>query len=174
MGAGFGKKGITVIELMTVIVIIGILLAIAIPTFARFRADSKLRGTALLLYGDLNFAKIKAMETGVSHTVIFGQQIENTTYTYVVIKDDDVDCEYDSGEDIVKKVLFTDTYKGISIQNTTLPNNDDGLPAVRFNNKGISKNNTGGFGAGTITLQENTYNNTKDVVISSLGRVKIQ
>jgi len=175
MGTGFGKKGMTMIELVTVVAIIGIVLAIAIPTFSRFKAGSKLKGTAMLLYGDLNFAKIKAMETGVSHTVIFGQQIGGTTYAYVVIKDDDADCEYDDpDEDLLKKVLFTDDYEGISIQKNTLGNNDDGLPAIRFNNKGISKNNTGGFGAGTITLQENKYNKTIDVVISSMGRVKIQ
>jgi len=171
----FDKKGMTVTELVTVVAIIGIVLAIAVPTFSRFKASSKVKGTAMLVYGDLNLAKIKAMETGVSHTVIFGQQIGGVTYDYVVIKDDDGDCEYDDpDEEVLRRVLFADDYQGVSIQNNTLANNDDGLPAVRFNSKGFSKNNSGGFGAGTITLQESRYSMTKDVVISSMGRIKIE
>jgi hypothetical protein len=94
----------------------------------------------------------------------------------VVFRDGNNNLEYDPDavppEDVVKRVKWTD-YDFVSVTGNTLANNEDGLPAIAFRSNGLPRNNTGGFGAGSVSLKD-TNNNTKKVILSSAGNVRIE
>jgi type II secretion system protein H len=54
--------GFTLIELMTVIAVLGLVAALAAPSFREFTARSKLRGVANEAYTDLQFARAEAVQ----------------------------------------------------------------------------------------------------------------
>ena len=59
-----GQSGFTVIELMTVVVIVGILAFLAIPAFGEQLARRRLEGAATDLLTDLQFARSQAVSSG--------------------------------------------------------------------------------------------------------------
>jgi len=154
------RDGFTLLELLVSIGILVILLAIAIPNYGAMRARARLRGATLRLYGDINYAKINAIKTGVHNTILFNQSIGGSTYNYVIFMDQDSDTTYDSWERIVKRVNYSGTeYQGVTIS----------ANPIRFNSQGLLAT-----GAQTITLTENSQNITQNITVNMLGRVNIQ
>ena len=65
------SAGITLMELMTVIAVIGILSAISIPPFIQWQQSARLNSAAWDLKSDLSFARSHAIKTGEAVTVRF-------------------------------------------------------------------------------------------------------
>lgn len=166
------KLGFTIVELLVAMVILAVLAAIAIPGFARWLPNYRLRQAARDMFSNFQLAKLTAIRRGSNCTVTFNQPIGGQTYDYVVYVDSDNDLEYDAGEQVITKVLWTD-YKGVDDSGLTFANNDDGLPSIAFRSNGLTRNNAGGFGAGTVSLV-NQNNKTADVVVSSVGNIRIE
>jgi type IV fimbrial biogenesis protein FimT len=166
------QTGFTLTELMITIGVFSILAAIAVPGFLKLRPDFQLRSAARDLLSGFQLAKMTAVRSGHNCAITFNQPVDGETYGYVVFRDEDNDVEYDTGEDVVKKVKWTD-YDFVSVTGNNLPQNDDGLCAIAFRSNGLPRNNGGGFGAGTVSLK-NTNNNTKDVVLSPAGNIRIE
>ena len=168
------ERGFTLTELMVTIGVLAILAGIAIPGFINWLPDYRLKSAARDLYSNFQLAKITAIKTGTHCTITFNQQVDGTTYDYVVFKDADNDLEYDTSENggIIRKVKWTD-YKSVSGNGNTFTNNDDGLPAIAFRSNGIPRNNGGGFGAGTVSLK-NTNDKETHIKVSRAGNIKIE
>jgi len=66
------NAGFSLAELMTVIAIIAILSAIAVPNMIGWRERAKIRGAAENLRGDLQWAKIRAIRDHDDVSVLFG------------------------------------------------------------------------------------------------------
>jgi len=182
-------KGLTLLEVLVVVAIIAVIAGVAYPTFRSMGANMRVKAAARRLYGDLQLAKMRAIEKSTSHTVIFGQTVSNIIYDYVIIEDRDhneppagtgfCECECTAcggtGNDvIVNKTIIGDEFKGVSISGNTLGTNNDSPPlhVIRFDTRGFPRNNSGGFGAGTVTFT-NQYGNTAQVIITSLGKIKL-
>ena len=173
------KNGFTLIELLVTFVILGIVTAIAIPGFSSWLPNYRLKGAARDVFSNFQLAKLTSIKSNSYCAITFNQAIGGTNYDYVVYVDSDNDLEYDAGEDIITKVLWSD-YKGVSFDITqgggdglTFANNDDGLPSIAFTPTGLPKNNSGGFGAGSVFLTNPNGKATK-VVVSSAGNIRIE
>ncbi len=178
--SAFPKKisthsGFSLAEVMTVIAIIGIVSAIAVPGFVGWLPDYYLKSAARDLRAGFQLAKITAIKSGRNCTITFNQPVDGDTYDYVIFQDADNDLELDNSETtgIVKKVKWLDYHPSISLDSNSFTDNDDGFPAVAFRSNGITRNNGGGFGAGTVSLK-NTDNSEADIVMSSAGNIRVE
>lgn len=173
------NTGFTLMELMIVIAVIGILVGIAVPGIIGWLPNYRFRAAREDLFSNFQKAKLTAIKRNCNCTITFNQPIGGKTYDYVVFADADNDLEYDAGEDVITRVLWTD-YKGVSFDTTegggdglTFTNNDDGLPSLAFRSNGLTRNNGGGAGFGTVYLK-NTKGRTAKLVVSSVGGIKIE
>ncbi|MBW2039765.1 MAG: GspH/FimT family pseudopilin [Deltaproteobacteria bacterium] len=177
-------KGITLIELMVVVAIIAIAALFMAPAIGEWADNYRIRQAAREMVSDFQFAKLKAINRGKYCTVTFNISISGKNYDYIVFPDDDNDLELDLGTseetNIYKKVIWSNEYRNIGFDTAkgggdgiTFTNNDNGEPSVAFNARGLPKNNSGGFGAGTVFLIHTKNNKGRQVVVSSAGRIRI-
>jgi prepilin-type N-terminal cleavage/methylation domain-containing protein len=195
----FGKerkqKGVTLIELAVVMAIVGIMALFVAPAIGEWLNNFHLRQEARERASDLQFAKMKAISTGVRCTVTFNQDVGGTTYCYVIFPDydndlilDTADYAYDlNGDGIMETVnetnniferieyternIFFDSAKGTDGNGLDFPL-VNGYPAISFDRSGLPKD-----GAGRLTNAESIYikNNNKrlQITISPAGRIGI-
>ncbi|MBW2615744.1 MAG: GspH/FimT family protein [Deltaproteobacteria bacterium] len=169
------ESGFTIMEVIVVIAIIGIMTAIAIPSFSTWLPNYRLRNAARDLYSNFQKAKITAIKNNTNCTVIF-EPTAGSAYDYRVFIDADKDLEYDAGEEVITDVLWS-RYESVNFDTSqdngvNFANNDDGKPAIAFRPNGLTESNSGAFGAGTVFLI-NTRNKTTSVIVSPAGNIRI-
>jgi len=76
------KSGFTMLEMMIAVAIIGVLVAVAAPSFQYMRLNSKTKATARSVADMLDFARSKAMQTGDPHLVFFGLDMDGDPYVF--------------------------------------------------------------------------------------------
>lgn len=173
------ERGFTLVEMLVVLGITIVLTSIAFPSLIKTRVTSQLRAATSEFYVLMNRAKIEAVRRNGSVSVVFFQLINGRVYDFVSFTDLDNDLEFDEGSDQVidkldlstfgKHVYFNTAVNGNGVSFTE---NDENLPAVRFTARGLSKNNGGGFGAGTIYLI-NSNGDKKEIVVNAIGSVRV-
>jgi type IV fimbrial biogenesis protein FimT len=177
------ESGFTLVELMTVIGIIAILLAIAVPGVMGWLPSYRLTAAAQDMVGNFQKAKVEAIKQNTLCTVVFNQTIDSVTYDYVVFIDDPANAnrwmEYDSGEEIIAKVRWED-YRDVDFDTsqsgdglTFLGQNADNLPAIAFRPNGMPIRDGGSFQNGSVYLV-NTKGATRRVVVSKTGNVRVE
>lgn len=73
------KKGMTLLEIMIVLVIVGLMAAIAVPSFLKIRPNMRLRSAAMDLHANMQKMRIQAIRTNNTTAVIF--DIANNSYS---------------------------------------------------------------------------------------------
>jgi type IV fimbrial biogenesis protein FimT len=179
ISAGKRESGFTLQEVLVTIAIIAILSAIAVPGFSRWLPNYRLKSAARDVISNFQLAKLTAIKKGINGTITFNQVVGGTVYDYVVYEDTNNNLEYDAGDQVVNKVVFSGHYAGVSFDTTqgggdglTFAGNDNFLPSIAFRLNGLTRNNTGGSGAGTVFLK-NTQNEKARIDVSAAGNVTI-
>lgn len=194
------KDGFTLIELLVTMVVLAIMTMVAIPVFATWLPNYRLRASIRDLYSSFQLAKIAAIRKSMNCTITFNQAIGAKNYDYVVYVDADNDLRYDANatadgvdndedgsvdeagesEKVLTMVSFADRYDGVSFDTTqgggdgiTFTTNVDGLPSLAFRSNGIPIMPGSGIGNGTVFLI-NTKNTTMSVVVARMGNIRIQ
>lgn len=149
-------KGLTLIELVTVMAVIGIVSAIALPNFFAWREHAKLAGACRALMSDLSMARIKAVNTGFDAVVVLSGS------SYEVLVDRDGSETPDSGVELLKSKSYPE---GIFMKETTF----SGSNAV-FNPNGTAS-------PGSVLLERSLGGEKKPgmrVVVNWTGRIRVE
>lgn len=142
------ENGITLVETLIVLGIIGILSGVGIFAFNNYKASIDLTGSGRELVSNLRYAE----QLSVSEQIRHGIQFFQNDNKYQIIK-------YGATEEVLKEVVFP---AGISYQSIT------GFTSnrVRFNPYGASEEN------GSVIII-NTDNATKTIEVKPSGFVKL-
>jgi len=149
-------EGFSLIELMMVICVLALISAIATPSLLNWRSSAKLRGAVSNLKGDMELARLKAIQ--VNDTVV----IHFTNNSYKVFKDDgSTSGVYDAGEALYGARTLPAGVK-IDLDKTSFGASGD---SARFKGRG-----TAVPGSAVLVNDKETE---KKVTVNSLGRITI-
>lgn len=170
--------GFTLIDLVVALAIVTVMISIGVPNMIRWLENYRLRTAITDFYACFQLARLTAAKRGHNCALIFNQAVDGTTYDLVVVEDADNDLEYDNGENVIGRVSLSayrnvewDTSQGTN--GLTFTANDDSKPAVAFRMTGLPTNNAGGFGAGSAFLINTRTTETRSLVLSSAGNIRL-
>jgi type IV fimbrial biogenesis protein FimT len=146
------ESGFTLMELILVVVVMGIVAAIAIPAFMGFLPGMRVNGAARQIMSDLMDARMEAVKQNHEYKVFFLNNHE-----YKILDDNDSDGVDDGGAETSRTVDIQDNYSDVTLSDT-------GDPV--FSPKGTA------ITLSTITVQN--ASGSKTVSISIAGRVKVE
>lgn len=151
------NHGISLIEIVVTIAIIGILSAIAVPNIIGWRGARKLDGAARNFMADMELARIKAIREAEDVSVVF--DLANNSYQIFV--DINTDYTIQADDSLVRERTMP---AGITIPSTTFsaPNH-----RMHYNSRGMPDI----FGTARF---RNSAGNQLEVVVSNTGRLRIQ
>ncbi len=95
------KKGFTLIEMIITMAIIGIVSAIAIPNFSKWKEKHEIDGQAQKIYFDLMLARTAAVKSNNDVRVTFNL----VANTYTIHEDNNNDGVVDAGENFKNAIL---------------------------------------------------------------------
>ncbi len=172
------RTGYSMVELMVVMVLFVLVAAFAIPNVAGVMPRYRLKEAARGLYGDMQLAKMTAVKEGAPCTVEF------TNSGYEIFLDVNQNLERDGvetgGSYLIKQVNWND-FKDVELDSSqgggdglSFMANDNGNPAVAFLPTGLTMNNIGGLGVGTVFLRLSTDSSKQmRVIVSSTASIRI-
>lgn len=168
------ERGVTLLEAVVVMTIVGILAAIAIPSFRYVTNANRIAAEANGLLGDMQYARAEAVKEGQTVTVCVSTDqascsANNTNWQngWIVFSDVNGNQTVDKGTDTVLRVQlpFTGT-------DTFVANNN--VAAVTFNREGFATG--GGIANGAvITLHATPLTNasTRCLSVTLVGLVSV-
>lgn len=142
-------RGFSLAELLTVAAIIGIVTAVAMPSFLAMQPSMRLNGASREIFGKLMWARAQAVEENITYSVTFP-----SNHSMIIIRDANANGAADLGETTESVDIQTD-YPDctFTITNDTTPNflgrgttNGDTV---------ITISNTAGSRVVTVTLTGN-------------------
>ena len=105
------KNGFTLIELLVTFVILGIVTAIAIPGFARWLPNYRLKSAARELYANMQLAKMGAVKDNADWAVVF----DTGSNRYLICSDKGADGSWSNTADNTteKTIILSDYESGV-------------------------------------------------------------
>jgi len=157
------SRGFTLIELLTVIFMIGLFSAFAVPGIMSWRDAAKLRGAAENLKGHLELAKMKAIQENGPVAIQFragGYQIFVDTGA--------TGGQLDADEELMKSVALPPGVRFDFNESTFATVYGDGNwpQKTRFKGRGTAA-------SGQAVLTNAARNKAKSLTVSSLGRIRL-
>lgn len=156
--------GFTLFELMVVMAMIGLLVAITVPSMISWRGNSKLNGAALNLRGDLEMAKARAVTENTNVAVKF------FTKGYHIFIDNGAgggiaNNWIQEGDELALRIR---KFPADITETVTFNNN-----RTRFSGKGMLDITISPPAVDTITIK-NSAGSTKIIEVFVLGRIRVQ
>lgn len=152
------QLGVTLMELVIVAVVIGVMSALAVPSFLNYTTKLEAKSTARDIVSSLRLARSKAISERVQYGVYF--DAGNKRYTFFKDKVTPANFQFEVGDSIVSQITLEPdvSYGANSFTNTTVVFKTDGGASSSGDMQILP--GSGGF----------TYNIN---VLASTGRVKL-
>ncbi|MCJ7459104.1 MAG: GspH/FimT family pseudopilin [candidate division Zixibacteria bacterium] len=111
------QKGFSLIEMMIVVVLVGVMSALAVGKFDKFFRQQRLKSAGRDLRSDLRLARSYAVSRRAQYGIYFDQNARQ----YVLFKDvvNPSNYTYDVGDSVVKTISLSSIF---SLNNCTFPN----------------------------------------------------
>lgn len=148
-------KGFTLVEIMIVLVIMGIMAAIAVPNLKTYMAQRRLNGAVRQVFGDLMAARQRAITENRNIGVVFS----SNNHSYTIFADTDNDGIADSGEAVLQTRDIYPDYYDVWV--------DGQGRLVAFYPNGMGRNPEINFGLSGQTAR------SIHIDVSTAGRIKI-
>jgi type IV fimbrial biogenesis protein FimT len=177
-------RGFTLLELVTVMGIVAILAAIAIPSFRYVTYSNRVASEVNALVGDVQYARTEAIKEGTPVTICVSTNPTAVNPTcagaadsewdtgWIIFSDVNQNQQVDTGE----AVLRAQAPLGTAFGGLDTMNSDYGFTAMTFYREGFGSTNVGGVNTVTITLHTSPQNSawTHCIAISPVGLVQTE
>jgi type IV fimbrial biogenesis protein FimT len=180
MGRSLNKKtesGVTLMEILVVMVILAALAAIAIPTFAVWLPNYRLKSAARDLYSNFQMAKMGAVNKNSDWAVIFDNTSSPGRYSIVSGRGDNGVWDVPAGDEQIEKTVDLAGYKGVRFGHGDAvgPVPDGGTfgDEISYNPNRVVFNSRGTGNAGYVYLQ-NEKNTAYAVGTQSSGAILLR
>ena len=107
------ESGVTLMEILVIMVILAALAAIAIPTFAVWLPNYRLKSAARDLYSNFQMAKMGAVNKNNDWAVIFDNTSSPGKYAIASDPGDNDEWDVPAGDDQIEKIVDLAGYKGV-------------------------------------------------------------
>ncbi len=159
------KSGFSLVELMVVVAIIGLGLAIGIPTYnSTIKPTAHLNAAARLVYSDTQLARLRA----ISQNVRCGLAFYTGPDRYIVFIDNNSNSQRDGSDQDIKTVNLEDDYP--SVQYDTAKGGGDG---ISFANNAFAMAPRALATTGGSVFIKNTKGEGRKILVTITGSVRI-
>ncbi|HVC02744.1 MAG TPA: GspH/FimT family pseudopilin [Steroidobacteraceae bacterium] len=164
--------GFTLFELMIVMLIVGILAAIGVPSYQYVTASNRIASEVNGLLGDMQYARAEAIKEGLPVTVCVSTDgatcaAGNTNWNngWIVFADSNGNHSVDSGEPVLRQqAAFTpDTFVA-----------NDNFSWATFNREGFAATGTTSVVTVTLHAPNNVADWTRCLTITPVGMLSVQ
>ena len=165
------EAGLTLVELLVAIAVLGVLLAIGVPAFGNFAVDSRLSAATNRFVAAIHVARSEAVRRNARVTLcpsidgVFCATGGDWDQGWIVFSDLDGTGERDPGEPIL--TVGQSTSGGVQITGNTPVRH-----YISYVGLGATRRASGALQMGTVTLCAGTEG--RQVIISRTGRPRVQ
>ncbi len=169
------ESGVTLIEILVIMVILAALAAFAIPTFAVWLPNYRLKSAARDLYSNFQLAKMGAVNANRDWAVIFDNTSSPGKYAIASDPGDNGEWDVPSGDDHIEKAVNLTGYKGVRFGhgNAGEPVGTTFGDEISYNPNRVVFNPRGTGSAGYVYLQ-NEKNTAYAVGTQSSGAILLR
>lgn len=167
------KKGFTLVEVVVVLVVIGILAGIAIPTYLKWIPGIRLKSAARDLYSNLQLARIQALKENVTVPVRFETGGDNDPSNDIYYYDTNGNGSHTAGE----FGIFLNGYKsavGFRVDNTIDIDDWNGNDAVTTDPTQISFSNRGTANSNSVFIENEDKTIIYAITVLTTGGIRLR
>ena len=179
------QKGFTLVEVVMVVIVIGLLTSIAIPTYLKWIPGIRLKSAARDLYSNMQLARIQALKDNVTVEVIFetsGDFDPGNDYYFFDTIDDEPPLPPKNVWDPGEFRINLNSYKsgiGYRVENDIppdIPDIDDwnGNDAVTTNPTQISFSNRGTANSDSVFIENEDKTIIYAITVLSTGAIRLR